>query len=392
MSILTHSPAIVRDGLVLCLDAGAVRSYPIFRGSNLITNGEFTTDTTAWAGYGGTTLSRVTASSDPGVPSGGTDDYCLKVNGTYFAYDPISTTTGKHYFVRLRGYDTSGGNTIKISASSDGGSLTGVSEVTVSGAEWKTYTSSFIAEGTTTYIRIGANSGGGSVSYWDKVEVYEAIWADLSGNFNDGVINNIDGLSAESGAGGTKSFYFDGTNDHIDLGSTFEAVLEDSFSICLWVKATDGQPSAKQTVLGTQEGTVDILELDIMTDGKFFFYYESNDNYASAETDNVIFANGQNDWVHVSCTASSGTAGVGGMLVYIDGVLATSGDGDTSSVVFGDYNTTRNIYIGAQNYSSGPTIINDFNGNISIVHMYTRALTATEVAQNYRTHKGRFGR
>jgi len=27
MSILTHSPAIVRDGLVLCLDAGAVRSY-----------------------------------------------------------------------------------------------------------------------------------------------------------------------------------------------------------------------------------------------------------------------------------------------------------------------------------------------------------------------------
>jgi hypothetical protein len=28
MSILTHSPAIVRDGLVLCLDAGAVQSYP----------------------------------------------------------------------------------------------------------------------------------------------------------------------------------------------------------------------------------------------------------------------------------------------------------------------------------------------------------------------------
>ena len=55
MSILTHSPAIVRDGLVMCLDAGAVRSYP-GAGPQMVINGDFASDiTTGWQAHDSTT-------------------------------------------------------------------------------------------------------------------------------------------------------------------------------------------------------------------------------------------------------------------------------------------------------------------------------------------------
>ena len=383
MSILNHSPSIVRNGLVLCLDAGAVRSYPIFRGSNLITNGEFTTDTTAWAGYGGTTLSRVTASSDPGVPSGGTDDYCLKVNGTYFAYDPISTTTGKHYFVRLRGYDASGGNSLKISATSDGATLTGVPSVAVSGAEWKTYTSSFIAEGTTTYIRIGANSGGGSVSYWDKVEVYEAIWADLSGNFNDGVINGLDGLSAESGAGGTKSFDFDGSSDYISF-SAKDYGISATWTVAWWMKMDS---SGLQCFFSMKEsGSNNKIEF-ITNSGirEIFGNLRDHDGTViQVDTDNTVWNTGE--WTHVAITNNGGTATSSAISFYING------EAKSNNVVNGATITpmeagSRTLNIGKE--ESGSRYV---DGKMAIVHMYSRALTASEIQQNYRTHKGRFGR
>ena len=381
MSILTHSPAIVRDGLVLCLDAGAVRSYPIFRGSNLITNGEFTTDTTGWAGYGGTTVSRVTASSDPGVPSGGTDDYCLKVSGTFMAYDPISTTTGKHYFVRLRGYDASGGNSLKISNTSDGASLTGVSSVTVSGAEWKTYTSSFIAEGTTTYIRVGANSGGGGVSYWDKIEVYEAVWADLTGQGGDGVINGIDGLSAESGAGGTKSFDFDGSSDYISLDtSAYDAVKGGEITVGAWIKR-DVDSGVYDGIVSTHVNTAEGFAL-LISGAHDTLFWQFDGTSGQINTSSAITIE-LNKWYYVVGTYSGGT-----LNTYVDGSPDEQGTASSATVLGG---TDLPIFVGAQRSGLG-VMGAPFNGKIAIVHMYNRALTAAEIQQNYRTHKGRFGK
>lgn len=387
MSILNHSPTIVRDGLVLCLDAGAVRSYPIFRGSNLITNGEFTTNTTGWAGYGGTTISRVTASSDPGVPSGGTDDYCLKVNGTYFAYDPISTTTGKHYFVRLRGYDASGGNSLKISATSDGATLTGVPEVTVSGAEWKTYTSSFIAEGTTTYIRIGANSGGGSVSYWDKVEVYEAIWADLSGYDNDAVLNGIDGLSAESGAGGTRSFDFDGTSDYMTISNPSFAA--DGFTNGLtceaWLRFDTASLSGSDTGFITRYSAsaqsqflFGFREAGVGNIGLTLYQIDDSNNAVGLDYDQD-WTPATDRWYHVVAVYIPSTK----VEIFVDGQSEFSVTSNIPSQLNDD--STLDVMIG--NFVGGTY----FNGKMAILRMYNRALTIGEAQQNYRTHKGRFG-
>jgi hypothetical protein len=50
-------------------------------GPNLIPNGEFTTDTTGWRAIWGT-LARVDSSADPGVASGGADNYVLKLVAT----------------------------------------------------------------------------------------------------------------------------------------------------------------------------------------------------------------------------------------------------------------------------------------------------------------------
>ena len=49
---------------------------------------------------------------------------------------------------------------------------------------------------------------------------------------------------------GTGSTFFDGGNDYIDTGATFQTTFRDSFSIAFWMKPTDGQPSASEIIMG----------------------------------------------------------------------------------------------------------------------------------------------
>lgn len=50
-------------------------------GRNLVTNGEFTTDTTGWTAGASATIAQVDSASDPGVASGGADNGAVRVTG-----------------------------------------------------------------------------------------------------------------------------------------------------------------------------------------------------------------------------------------------------------------------------------------------------------------------
>ena len=69
------------------------------------------------------------------------------------------------------------------------------------------------------------------------------------------------------------SLAFDGSNDYIDCGANFESNLfNSSFSVALWLKVTDGIPSAIEYVFGTKSGE-DNIWVRIETDGDIQFYY-----------------------------------------------------------------------------------------------------------------------
>lgn len=145
-------------------------------------------------------------------------------------------------------------------------------------------------------------------------------------------------------------FYFDGANDYIDTGDTFHTMFQDSFSICMWFKATDGQPGATVYLWGVDNGdALNTTYLALTTAGSFLFKYET-DGEASNVGTGVLLADGQSDWHHILITADSTINGAGGLKIYFDGQLAeTAGfHGDTTDAVFADHVGTEDVYIGAE--------------------------------------------
>ena len=71
---------------------------------------------------------------------------------------------------------------------------------------------------------------------------------------------------------------------------------------------------------------------------------------------------------------------------YINGLsVAVTNDADSA----GSYNSDASEPLILGNTESTSRT---FDGKFAIVHIYNRILTAAEVAQNYRTLKGRFGK
>jgi hypothetical protein len=103
--------------------------------------------------------------------------------------------------------------------------------------------------------------------------------------------------------------------------------------------------------------------------------------------------NGSNLWLYASGNAVSGGAiyndiwymvtGVfssTGLRAYINGVLVASNTSSYSSSSFGG-----NFFIGA--YGPGSEL---FGGDIASAQVYSSALTASEILQNYNAYKNRF--
>ena len=67
-------------------------------------------------------------------------------------------------------------------------------------------------------------------------------------------------MSGGSSFQNSKSLSFDGTNDYVSVGSTFNSTFQGDHSISLWVKPADGQPSATNILSGYKNSS----EEDIM--------------------------------------------------------------------------------------------------------------------------------
>jgi hypothetical protein len=92
-----------------------------------------------------------------------------------------------------------------------------------------------------------------------------------------------------------------------------------------------------------------------------------------------------NTWTNLSLTYNGGTINsINGVSLYINGVLKTS--------LFPNGNLTLNttnsqLYLGYEGAGSR----NPMNGRTSNCKIYNRALSATEILQNYNATKTRFG-
>jgi hypothetical protein len=197
-------------------------------------------------------------------------------------------------------------------------------------------------------------------------------WLDKSGRGNNGTL--INGPTFSSANGG--SIVFDGSDDYVIDSTVNYNDYKNNFTAVVWVK-----PSIiSGGVIGWGNGGVGPFYTWSLRfeNGKFRTQIYNGTNYY-INSDNIEI----NKWYNVAFVVYQS----GLMELYINNVkfsatgssdlIKLRNDGNNRTIIGVDANTSSNL--------------NAMTGNISSVQIYNRALSASEVLQNYNATKGRFG-
>jgi hypothetical protein len=198
-----------------------------------------------------------------------------------------------------------------------------------------------------------------------------STWTDLSGNGNNGTIVGATFNSANGGIFVFNNPTSAGSSEYVNMGANFVG-QPTAFTVnhFIYLEASQSQrtifsnyefPSNSGWVTGISDSTNNVLK----------FYLGSATLFSSTTLSNQV-------WYNVAITYDSGNP-----KIYINGVL----DASSSNTI---------------NYVAGNTLNNEigrlsglafqyFYGSIGIAMYYNRALSATEITQNFNAQKSRFG-
>ena len=190
-------------------------------------------------------------------------------------------------------------------------------------------------------------------------------WTDLSGNGNNGTL--VNGVGYNSANGGSLSF--DGTNDYITVSNVQPNT--NNFTISVWIYKNNNTSNDYVWDFGANGGT---LSAGTDISGYGFRYYNGtlgagSNMYTQGTIPNI------NEWYEVTITRNSGTS-----TMYVNGQSITSSSGDTHNI------SSTTLYIGR--YGGGTGYEHD--GRMSNFKIYNKALTASEIQQNFNALRGRF--
>jgi len=192
-------------------------------------------------------------------------------------------------------------------------------------------------------------------------------------------IRNTSARHVDGKIGGALSF--NGTSDYINTNQTFQSVFRDSFTINVWCKADDGANGNQWILDGYDNVHKGQITLKISVNGKLAGVFISNNSIpqATAIETTASFVDGQNDWKMLSLVATKVSVSTGNIALYVDGQLVKQGA--TVTIVFGNYTTDYNPYLGADD-STG-VITSFFAGSLDNFMIFNKALSAAEVLQLY---------
>ena len=165
------------------------------------------------------------------------------------------------------------------------------------------------------------------------------------------------------------SLDFDGADDFLDTGATFNTTFAGDFSISMWVKPDDGQNSV-QYFFGSANSSVNDSVRAFISSGKVGFILEAHDSTITrVDTNSTVFSAGAaTSWTHLGFMANiDGTGSTKTTLhVYVNGVQVAQSY--TSQNVTGaehsQWESDQNLAIGDYN-NNGSTGSNPYNGKIT---------------------------
>jgi hypothetical protein len=202
-------------------------------------------------------------------------------------------------------------------------------------------------------------------------------WRDISGNNNTGTFTNGPTFSTDN----LGTVLLDGTNDYVNVPYNVSLNPSSDLSFMIWTKLTVSDSSIRNPIelsAASDELYFILWRADLSPKRWGFGIRQSNNTYAETTSTNTNFS--INTWYNIGLIANSST---GLVSLYINGVV----DGSIAYNGTLKQNASATLAIGSDAANSRRY----WQGNVSNVQIYNRALTATEMRQNYNATKGRFG-
>lgn len=215
----------------------------------------------------------------------------------------------------------------------------------------------------------------GLVFYFDPINTrsyagtgltgYNLIDTSIVGSFTNGPVYD----SANKG-----SIYFDGSNDRISF--SFNSILDISQSITIEAYFKPSSYPSGVSGGGMIVTKVASYYLEFASNGKIRVYFDGLSSPGYHESNSTVPLN---RWTHAAVTRDSSNSTIN---IYINGVLDRTISSITGNITV---QQTYNLAMGAWSGSGY-----QFNGLIAVGKIYNRALSASEILQNYNATKKRF--
>lgn len=182
-------------------------------------------------------------------------------------------------------------------------------------------------------------------------------------------------------------YEFDGVDDRIEfpLIPDIDFDKNDLFTYELWYNAASSSVEVLYSTTKTDSsGGISIQ----MINGKPRFVIHSNENIARFNTRIVDDLPTLNEWHQVVFVKNaSGLDLSTALLIYVDGVLVNSTVDNNLMMVTDTIQSGQPSWIGSRQFGASPL---PYEGLISKLCVYDRAIDANEVIQNYVSQKDRF--
>ena len=403
--MIKGGPKIIKDGLVLCLDAHDAKSYAGEPVTNLY--GDMSTSSSLRGNRteyntGGTWPSDMPMCPEPVgrvyKHTSGALTSSWSGNSYGYMHKDISTTSGLMYTLTFWVYLSPDCDIDYMQSSIEGatsnyGSWTGYPQqydFTKKGT-WQLLSRHATADTSVRFLIYPGHTGVTDGSFsgffaWGGMQVVQAEyvtpfvlssrsatdgWVDRTTNNNDGTLSNMIGTGASHYRDGqvimpvANSYLdFDGTNDIVTISSPSFTTIN-THSVCAWVNTDDVTGWRTIIDFDNDEWLLALNNKNFTTyDPTFYSGY-----YLTA-----------GKWHHLCRTHESG----GPVYLYLDGALVYTSTNVSVSKTFSKINIGAGLSVG----SSTPNEL--WAGKIAQVQLYSRKLSTAEVLSNYNTTKSRF--
>ncbi len=231
--------------------------------------------------------------------------------------------------------------------------------------------------------KISSNLEEGIVGYWHLDEGSGTTSTDASGRGNNGTLTNGPTWQSGSNCKAGKCLSFDGTDDAVEKSSPSNLGLGPNATISAWIKAnTITGGSSCNSHNGSGACRIILFNHDwgyflgVNSDGAIDFDTSGDGTSWTNITNTPAGAITTGSWYHITVVAQNNST----IAYYINGSLLY-----TASVANTMMTNRSTLCIGG--CSAGVWNGGKFNGLIDEVRVYNRALTATEIANQYNALK-----